>query len=152
VPTSTNLDAVGVAELFFNHWFCENRLPESIVCDRDKLFVSKFWKAVCKLSSIRLRMSSSYHPETNGSSEQSNKMINQALRFHVKRNQTGWVKALPLIRFQMMNSVNSSTGYSGFELRMGTSPRMILAFDVDTVVAEEPSLKDAALQVIVIFT
>ena len=36
--------------------------------------------------------------------------------------------ALPLIGFQIMNSVNASTGYSGFQLLMGRSPRLILPF------------------------
>jgi len=33
--------------------------------------------------------------------------------------------ALPLIQFQIMNSVNSLTGYSGFQLLMGRSLRLI---------------------------
>jgi Chromo (CHRromatin Organisation MOdifier) domain len=70
-------------------------------------------------------MSSSFHPETDGASERSNKTINQLLRYHVERNQTGWVKALPIIRFNIMNTANSSTGYSPFQLRMGRSPRLI---------------------------
>jgi len=71
-------------------------------------------------------MSSAYHPETDGSSEQSNKTINQLLRYHVCQNQKGWVRALPRIRFQIMNSVNASTGFSGFQLHLGRSPRVIL--------------------------
>ncbi len=86
---------------------------------------SKFWKALHKLSGIRLAMSSSFHPRTDGSSECSNKTINQAIRYHVNRQQHGWVKALPRIRFSIMNTVNTSTGFSGFQLRMGCSPRMI---------------------------
>src|SRR5277367_5179586 len=36
-----------------------------------------------------------------------------------------WVKSLPLIRFNIMNTVNKSTGFSPFQLRMGHSPRLI---------------------------
>jgi hypothetical protein len=122
IPTTTELNGKGAAELFFNHWFCENGLPDSLVCDRDKLFVGKFWRSLCKLSGIRLRMSTSYHPETDGSSERMNKTVNQMIRYHVQRNQKGWAKALPLIRFQLMNTINASTSYSGFELQMGHSP------------------------------
>jgi len=70
-------------------------------------------------------MSSSYHPETDGSSERSNKTVNQMLRYHVCRNQKGWARALPRIRFQIMNTKNASTGFSGFQLLMGRSPRVI---------------------------
>jgi hypothetical protein len=72
-----------------------NGLPDDIACDRDKLFVSKFWKALTKLTGVKLKMSTSYHPETDRSSERSNKTINQMLRYHVKRNQKGWARALP---------------------------------------------------------
>ena len=70
-------------------------------------------------------MSSSYHPQTNGSSERTNKTVNQSLRYHVERSQKGWVRALPWIWFAMMNTVNASTGFSGFQLHLGRSPRLI---------------------------
>ena len=111
--------------VFFNNWYCENGLPDDIVSDRDKLFVSRFWKALTKLSGVKMKMSTAYHPETDGSSERSNKTINQMLCYHVRRNQKGWVHALPWICFQIMNSVNASTGFSGFQLHLGRSPRVI---------------------------
>ena len=72
-------------------------------------------------------MSTAYHPQSDGSSERSNKTVNQCLQYHVQRNQKCWVAALPLIRFQIMNSVNASTGYC-FQLLMGRSPRLIPPF------------------------
>jgi hypothetical protein len=112
IPTQTNITAENLAVLFFDNWYCENGLPSDIVCDRDKLFVSRFWRALMKLTGVKLKMSSAYHPETDGSSERSNKTVNQMLRFHVNRNQKGWVCALPRIRFQIMNTVNPSTKFS----------------------------------------
>lgn len=76
VPTRTNLTAEKMAALFFDHWYCENGLPLEIVSNCDKLFVSKFWKALHKLTGIKLAMSSSFHPQTDGSSERSNKTVN----------------------------------------------------------------------------
>ncbi|OJT13288.1 Transposon Tf2-12 polyprotein, partial [Trametes pubescens] len=125
VPCRTDMSAEDFAGLFFQHWYCENGLPTNIVSDRDKLFISKFWRALHKLMGVRLDMSSSYHPQTDGSSERTNKTVVQMLRYHVARNQTGWVRALPLIRFQLMSTVNASTGYSPFHLRHGRSPRII---------------------------
>jgi hypothetical protein len=147
VPTTTDLNGRGAAELFFKHWFCENGLPDSLVCDHDKLFVGKFWRSLCKLSGIRLRMSSSYHPETDRSSKWTNKMVNQMIHYHVQRNQKGWAKALPLVRFQLMNMTNVSTNYSGFELRMGRSPRLIPSLDPKEIINENPDLKPAVMKV-----
>jgi hypothetical protein len=96
-----------------------------IISDRDKLFVSHFWKALNVLSGVKLKMSSSYHPQTDGSSEWTNKTINQALHYHMQRNQRGWVRALPKVRFDIMNTLNALTGYTGFQLRFGRSLQVI---------------------------
>ena len=127
-PTRTDISAEGLASVFFKHWYCENGLPLDIISDQDKLFVSKFWKALHHLTGVKLKMSTAYHPQMDGSSERSNKTVNQCLHYHVQWNQKGWVAALPLIRFQIMSSVNGSTGYLGFELLMGRSPRLIPPF------------------------
>jgi hypothetical protein len=123
IPTKYDLSVEELAPTFFDNWYCENGLPSDIVWDRDKLFVSRFWRALTKLTGVKLKMS--YHPETDGSSECSNKTVNQMLRYHGRRNQKGWVRALPRIRFQIMNTVNASTGFSGFQLHLGRSLRVI---------------------------
>src|ERR1700733_6812555 len=120
-----DVTAPELALVFFNEWYCKNGLPLKLVSDRDKLLVSKFWKALHKLTGVHLKMSSAYHPQTDGASKQTNKTLNQCIHFHVKRNQKGWICALPIIRFNMMNSINASTGYSGFQLWMGCSPQII---------------------------
>jgi hypothetical protein len=89
IPTSITLTAEGLALLFFEHWYCENGLPCDIVSDRDKLFLSKFWRALQKLTGVKLKLSLAYHPETDSSSERSNKTINQCIRYHVHWNQKG---------------------------------------------------------------
>jgi hypothetical protein len=54
-------------------------LPLNIVSDRDKHFISKFWRALTKLTGVKLKMSSSFHLETDGASEHLNKTINQSI-------------------------------------------------------------------------
>ena len=95
VPTKTTITAEDLTIIFFDTWYCENGLPNDIICDRDKVFVSHFWKVLTKLTGVKLKMLSAYHPETDGSSKRSNKTVNQLLHYHVKRNQKGWVRALP---------------------------------------------------------
>jgi hypothetical protein len=125
IPTTLTATAADVAQLFYTNWYCENGLPLEIVSDRDKLFTSSFWRSLHALTGTSLKMSSSFHPETDGASERTNKTLNQCLRAHVDGLQRGWVKALPTIRFSMMNTQNASTGLTGFQLRMGLSPRVI---------------------------
>jgi len=70
-------------------------------------------------------MSTTYHPQTDGASECTNKTINQCLCYHVKCNQLGWMRTLPCIHFHLMNTINKSTGFTLFQLRMGRSPCLI---------------------------
>jgi hypothetical protein len=137
IPTHTDITAEDLAVLFFDNWYCDNGLPLDIVSDRDKLFISKFWKAFCTLTGVKMRMSTAFHPQTDGASERSNKTINQLIRYHVQRNQKGWVKALPRIRFNIMNTENASTGFSPFMLRMGCAPRIIPPLIPSTLSADQ---------------
>lgn len=66
-----------------------------------------------------------YHLETDGASERTNKTVNQALCYHVERNQLGWAHALPHVQFDKMNTINKSTGFTPFQLCFGRSPRVI---------------------------
>jgi hypothetical protein len=69
IPTNANISADELTVLFFDHWYCENGLQSNIVSDRDKLFISRFWKVLTMLTGVSLKMSSAYHPETDRSSE-----------------------------------------------------------------------------------
>ena len=90
-------------------------------------------------------MSSAFHPETDGSSECTNHTLCQALCFHVECNQKGWVKALPQVCFHMMNTINASTGFSGFHLKMGHSPRLIPPIITEPFSAANIDTKEALL-------
>jgi hypothetical protein len=125
ILTRTDVSTAQLASIFFNEWYCKNGLPLELISDRDKLFMSKFWKALHTLTGVHLKMSTAYHPQTDGASERTNKTLNQCVRYHVERNQKGWVRALPVICFHIMNSVNASTGFSGFQIHMGRSPRIL---------------------------
>jgi hypothetical protein len=46
MPCRDTILAEHFVGLFFDHWFCENGLPQEIVSDRNKIFLSKFWHAV----------------------------------------------------------------------------------------------------------
>lgn len=124
-PIRMDMTAEGFAKIFFDHWYCENGLPLNIISDRDKLFISKFWSELHRLTGVKLNMSTSYHPESDGASERTNKTVNQLLRYEVDRNQKGWVNALPHIRFAIMNTENASTGVTPFQLKSGHSPRLL---------------------------
>lgn len=114
LPTRMNQTDKDFARIFFRDWYCENSLPYKIITDCNVTFTSAFWKALMKLTGVKHKTSTSFHPQTDGASEHSNKTIVQCIHYHVDCLQTGWVSALPQIRFGIMNTVNASMEYSAF--------------------------------------
>lgn len=144
IATRTDISAEQFADIFFDQWYCKNGLPDDIVSDRDKLWLSRFWLALNKLTGVKLKLSSSYHPQTDGSSERLNKTVIQLLHYHIARNQKGWARTLPRIRFDIMNTVNASTGFSPFQLHLGRSPKVILSLTTTATTLVTREFGDAA--------
>lgn len=67
-------------------------------------------------------MSTAFHLETDGASERVNKSIGQILHAMVKPNQRDWVEKVPLVKFAINLSINSSSGFAPFELNYGYMP------------------------------
>ena len=69
--------ALQVAQVYMDNIYKLHGLPESILSDRDKIFTSKLWQELFKLSDTKLLTSSSYHPQTDGQTER----LNQCLEY-----------------------------------------------------------------------
>jgi transposase InsO family protein len=44
-------------------------MPQVIISDRDRIFTSALWQELFRLADVKLNMSSSYHPQTDGQME-----------------------------------------------------------------------------------
>jgi hypothetical protein len=80
VPLGHLYTATSVAKAFFESIVRLHGLLESIMSDRDPVFMSKFWSELFTLSSIRLQMSSAFHPQSDSQSEVVNNIITMYLR------------------------------------------------------------------------
>jgi hypothetical protein len=126
VPSRQDFRAKDVAELVFDHVYKLHGLPKAIVSDRDSLFTSAFWKHLHGLMGVELKMSSAYHPETDGSTERANRTVTQMLRQCVQPDQKDWVTKLPAIEFAINSARSESTGYAPFFLNTGRMPRSMI--------------------------
>ena len=66
VPCHTMINAQEFALLFFEHVVCRFGMPKKVISDRDRRFVSLFWRSLLQCLDCKLAMSSSYHPQTDG--------------------------------------------------------------------------------------
>ncbi len=86
IPCSTNNQgtaALAVAQLYLNHVWKLHNLPRTIVSNQGKQFNSLFWRRLCKLLWIKVAMSTAYHPQTNGQTENTIEVMEQYLRCYV---------------------------------------------------------------------
>jgi len=122
VATRQTYKATDIAEVIFDSIYKLHGIPERIISDRDSLFTSHFWKKLHALLNVELRMSSAFHPQTDGATERANRTMTQMLRQCVGSKQKDWAIKLPAIEFAMNSARSSTTGFTPFYLNYGRNP------------------------------
>jgi hypothetical protein len=117
------IDAVTAAKLFHRHIFKHHGMPESIVSDRGTQFTSVMWKRLCERCGIKIRMSTAFHPETDGQSENTNQYMEQYLRSYINYLQDDWAEWLASAEFAVNNTISATTGVTPFYAESGRHPR-----------------------------
>ena len=90
LPLRHPFTAVTVAHAFMDGVYKLHGLPETIISDKDRIFTSRFWQELFKLSDTTLHMSSAYHPQTDGQTERLNQCVEGYLRCFVHSYPKKW--------------------------------------------------------------
>ena len=102
--TTTEVSAETAANLLVQHVVRHHGLPTSIVSDRDVRFTSKFYRHLTARWGVQLKMSTAYHPQTDGQTEVMNRALEDYLRSYTKLSQDQWDELLAMAEFAMNNS------------------------------------------------
>ena len=116
VPVRMTIQASQLVWLFIKEIVRLHGLPEMIVSDHDTKFTSQFWGETHRLLRVRLLMSTAFHPQTDGASECSIRMIAQILCSMILPDQKDWAEKVPMVEFTINSSMSSLTGFAPFEL------------------------------------
>jgi hypothetical protein len=65
---------------FLAHVYKLHGLPQSIISDRDRIFLSRLWRELFTLADVQLCMSSAYHPQSDSQNERVNQCLQTFLR------------------------------------------------------------------------
>ena len=128
VPVKTTTTASELSSIYICEVVHLHGLPSSVMCDRDPKFMSKWWRDLQRIMGTKILMSTLFHPQTDGMTEQVNRSIAQVLRTFVASTQKDWVKYLPIVEFAINSSINQATGMAPFEVNYGFMPRMMKEF------------------------
>ena len=123
LPLAHPFTSAQVAQVYMDNVFKLHSMPEAIVYDRDKVFTSRFWQNLFKLAKIELRMSTTYHPQTNGQTERVYQCMETYLRCFIGSCPTLWSKWLSLAEFWYNTSYHSTIKMSPFKALYGHPPR-----------------------------
>ena len=119
IPFSENYNASQLAYVFLDKVVRTRGFPQEIISDRDKLFTSAYWKTINGELGVKTKLSTAYHPQTDGQTERTNRTLKTYLRNYVDYNQTNWVKLLPVAELALNNLVARATGTTPFFANYG---------------------------------
>src|SRR5437762_7421274 len=112
VPCLKSTDAAEFANMFLNHVIRLHGIPGSLVSDRGSIFTSHFWSSLSSLMGLKRRLSTAFHPQTDGQTERMNQTLEQYLRIFCNYQQDDWANLLSLAEFSYNNSRQASLGCS----------------------------------------
>lgn len=147
IPCKETMDAAELANLFVQHVFRAHGLPEDIVSDRGTLFTSKFWKKLLELTGTKSKMSTAFHPETDGQTERVNSIMEQYLRAYVNHEQDNWRGLLPIAEFAYNNSWHSSIDASPFYALHGYHPKASFNVTADRSALRVPTVEELTTRI-----
>ena len=124
VATTEGTSAEGLARLFRDNMWKLHRLPESMVLDRGPQFVAELTKELNRMLEIKTRLSTVFHPQTDGQTERMNQELEQYLRFFVNHRQKNWPEWLASAEFAVNNKVHTTTKMSPFMANYSRELRM----------------------------
>ncbi|KJZ68122.1 hypothetical protein HIM_12487 [Hirsutella minnesotensis 3608] len=94
-------------------------VPRAIVSDRGTQFTSRLWQRLCELLRVKQRLSTAWHPETDGATERANQEVERYLRIFATYAQDDWDELLPAAMMAINNHNSASTGLSPFFITHG---------------------------------
>jgi len=123
--TTNDVSSKGFAKLFLDNVYKRFGLPRSMITDRGTQYTADFWTELSKALGVTSKLSTAYHPQTDGQTEIVNQWLEQYLRSYVNYAQDDWVSFLPIAEFAYNCSKHTTTGMTPFKAMYGSTPRRL---------------------------
>ena len=119
----TSVSAEEFAHIFRHEVFRLHGIPAELVSDRDPRFTNKFGVELTSLLGTKVKMSTAFHPQTDGQTERVNRVLEDMLRHYVSPVQDDWDELLDCAEFAVNNAWQESIKNTPFFLNFGQHPR-----------------------------
>ena len=132
-------DSESVAWALVRVLISKHGIPKAITSDRGSQFTSDTWARICTLTGINRRLSTAYHPQTDGSTERMNSTVETYLRMYTCYDQKDWNRLLPLAELAINGRTSTATGVSPFYLSHRYNLSLFSLTEEVEQLAEEPA-------------
>jgi hypothetical protein len=122
IPTTSDVDADGIADIHYREIFHLHRIPTKIVSDRGPQFAAQLMKALYQKLGITRALTTAYHPQSNSQTERANQEVEQHLQLFANSCHDDWVDFLPTAEFVLNNCMHSAHHMAPFEVMYGYCP------------------------------
>lgn len=119
LPVNKSITATQLADLLFTRCFTKQGPPSSLISDRGSVFTSEFWSDVCFHMRTKLRLSTAFHPQTDGQTERQNQELESFLRMYANYQQDNWVQLLPLAEYAYNSKKHAAHGQTPIRVAYG---------------------------------
>ncbi|GJT19896.1 reverse transcriptase domain-containing protein, partial [Tanacetum coccineum] len=99
-----------VVVTFLKKLFCPFGMPKALISDRGTHFCNKIMERTMKIYGVNHRFSTSYHPQTSGQVENTNRALKRILEKTVKNNPTIWSRKLDDALWAFRTAYKTPTG------------------------------------------
>jgi transposase InsO family protein len=113
------VDTGTVISKFIDRFAREHGIADSIVSDRGTQFVNALWGGLCQRLGIQRRLSTAFHPQTDGQTERMNAVVEEYIRNFCNSYQTDWAPLTAIAQLAINGRDAASTGISPFFLSHG---------------------------------
>ena len=98
------INTSGLTEVIIDVVVRYHSLPDSIISDCGAIFTFKFWSSLCYFLDIKRRLSTAFHPQTDGQMERQNRTMEAYLQVFVNFKQNNWARLLLMAKFAYNNA------------------------------------------------
>ncbi|GKA62965.1 ty3-gypsy retrotransposon protein [Tanacetum coccineum] len=137
IPMSHLFTTSQVAQVFLDNVYKLHGMSNTIVSDRDKIFISQFWQSLFKVMLVQLNLSTAYHPQTDGQTEVVNKCVECFMRCMTGEKPKEWVKWVSLAEYWYNTNYHNFAHTTPFEIVYGQPPNLHLPYIAGTSSLEE---------------
>ena len=126
IPCSETITAPQLGCLILDRLVRYHGIPSVFITDRDKLFTSNYWKTLVAAIGIKHKLSTAFHPQTDGQTERMNQSLEAYLRHYINETQSDWVEKLPMAQVALNNNVSETTQETPFFANFGKNPNLFM--------------------------